>query len=69
MSLAEKNTALTTRIKTSRWFESIDDAYFIQETLDSMEEAAGDGETEEWDCYWNELYDVFDAERIWVKTS
>lgn len=68
LSLSEKTAHFVTRVKSSRWFEDLDEAYILQEILDFMVDSAQDGETDEWNAHLSDLYDVFNRERIWVAT-
>ena len=69
MSLESKTKLIIMRIRSRPWFN--EDFGYFQELEDLLEEMSDAGEADdvEWfDAVWNAMYDIFDAERVWVVT-
>ncbi len=61
-----KRDAIVARIKASRWYRNRDSAGFDErgEAVDNLADAADEDEFNGW---WDELYDFWDADRVWIK--
>jgi len=69
LTLEEKTKDIILVIKSRPWFN--EDLYYFQEFENLLEELSDAGEADdvEWfDTVWSAMYDIFDGERIWVKT-
>ncbi len=53
------------RVKASHWYQNRDSAGCDErgEAVDNLAEAENFDEFNNW---WNELYDYFDADRVWI---
>ena len=68
LSLEEKTKKIIATIKTRPWFAKL---YYVDDLSEALEELSDAGEADdvEWfDATWNAIYDIFDAERVWVIT-
>jgi hypothetical protein len=68
LSLHDKAIKIVAAVKARPWYEKL---YYLDEMESYLEELADAGEANdvEWfDGVWNAMYDIFDAERVWVET-
>ncbi len=61
LSLAEKARIVADKLKTDPAFADETDDLLI-----CLVEAGEDGDVQEFDCLLSQIYDIADAERIWV---
>jgi hypothetical protein len=69
LTLEQKTKDIILIIRSRPWFN--EDFGYFQELEDLLEEMSDAGEADdvEWfDAVWNAMYDIFDAERVWVVT-
>ncbi|NKY60426.1 hypothetical protein [Nocardia flavorosea] len=66
LSFEEKRDAIVAQFKRSRWFRDDDEFGRVREIVD--EEIAYAEDVDEFDGWWDELYDLADYDRIWIKT-
>ena len=69
ISLAEKSTAITERIKKASWYEESNYNGELEMILEEMTDAAEEDDVDWWDKCWDAFYGIADADRIWVKTT
>lgn len=62
LSFEEKRDAIVARLKTSRWFKNDPQPQAIVDVLAQTENV------DEFDGWFDELYDHADYARIWIKT-
>lgn len=60
----EKRDVIVKRLRESKWFAE-NQGSFIHEIADNLEEAEDVNEFDEW---WNQLYDYADSHRAWIAT-
>ena len=68
ITLEEKSKKLVETLKSRPWYEKL---YHIDEVEQNLEEIVDAGEADDvmwFDACWDNLYDIFDAERVWVVT-
>lgn len=69
ISLKTKTDRIVSRIRLSSWYKPLrENNYDIEDLLEELDDAGAEGDTEWWDAVWSGLYDIFDAERVWVTT-
>lgn len=66
MSFEEKRDAIVHRLRTSAWLKGRDEFDNIVEAVDGLANAEDTGEFDGW---WDEIYDIADAERVWITTN
>lgn len=69
LSFEERRDALVRRLKASRWFREADQAEFDGVYDIVTDHLAYAEDSEEWDDWWDELYDLADFDRVWIKTQ
>ncbi|UDL16655.1 hypothetical protein SEA_ATUIN_262 [Arthrobacter phage Atuin] len=65
LTITEKAEKISERLKSRPWFDGLtykEDLEGLLEELTDMEDA------DDFDMIWDQMYDIFDAERIWVRT-
>ena len=65
LTITEKGEKISELVKSSTWFEGLyykDDLEGLLEELSEVEDA------DDFDVLWDQMYDIFDAERVWVQT-
>lgn len=67
-SLADKAKKIRNRVKLSHWFDEANYNGELELFLDELVDAGVEKNVEHFDAVMNFLYDVFDANGIWVKT-
>ncbi|MFD6400753.1 hypothetical protein [Nocardia sp. NPDC060249] len=68
MTFIERRDAIVARLKQSRWFKDADPHEF-DGVHDIVDEHLAEAEnTDEWDAWWDELYDLADYARVWIGT-
>lgn len=65
LTFTQKRDAIVRRIRATTWFKSYDDSgdlpMFVEELSDS-------GDTDAFDSAWDCIYDIADADRVWIET-
>ena len=65
LTFTEKRDAIVARIRATRWFKDCDEyddlPQFVEELADARTPDEFDGP---WDC----IYDIADADRVWIAT-
>lgn len=70
LSLKTKTDRILFRIRLASWYRILrEHNYDIDDLLDELDDAGASGDTEWWNAVWSGLYDIFDAERVWVTAS
>lgn len=62
-SFAAKRDAIVERIRKSQWY--LAEYETLRETVDNLEDSL---DVDEFDSYWDELYDYADDHRAWIAT-
>ena len=65
MSFQEKRDAIVARIRATTWFKGYDEG---DELHMYVEELSDTEDTSEFDYVWDEIYDIADADRVWIET-
>lgn len=65
MSFEEKRDAIVRALRNSTWLKGKDEFDSAVEAVDGL---AGAEDTEEFDGWWDELYDYADFDRVWITT-
>ncbi|MFC4373311.1 hypothetical protein ACFO5K_04280 [Nocardia halotolerans] len=68
MTFIERRDAIVARLKRTRWFKTADQHEFDGVHDIIAEHLAHAEDTEEWDGWWDELYDLADYARVWIGT-
>ena len=66
LSFTEKRDAIVARIRASSWYKGYDETGDMSEIVEDLAAAT---DTDEFDAAWDELYDIADADRVWIATS
>lgn len=67
-SLADKAKKIRNRVKLSHWFDEANYNGELELFLDELVDAGEEKNVEHFDAVMDCLYDIFDADGIWVKT-
>ena len=65
MSFEERRDAIVRILRASTWIKGLDEFDNAMEALDGLADAE---DTEEFDGWFDELYDCADADRVWITT-
>jgi hypothetical protein len=67
LTFEQKRSEIVAVIKRSRWYEEQDAATFdgLVDLVDNLETDDADS----FDYWWNEIYDIADYDRVWIKTQ
>jgi hypothetical protein len=67
LSFEDKRAEIVAVIKRSRWYKDQDPATFdgLVDLVDNLETDDADS----FDYWWNEIYDIADYDRVWIKTQ
>lgn len=68
LTLEAKTEAIVTKIKGSGWYAEANENGELEAILEELTDAAKADDVAWWDSVWNAVYDVADAERVWVTT-
>jgi hypothetical protein len=69
LSLKTKTDHIVSRIRLANWYRRLRESnYDVEDLLEELDDAGAAGDVEWWDAVWSGLYDVFNAERVWVTT-
>jgi hypothetical protein len=64
LSFEEKRDAIVRRIRASRWFKDYDEfddlPLFVEELADTEDNGS-------FNAVWSEIYDIADADRVWIE--
>jgi hypothetical protein len=67
-NLKEKALKTRRRIENAKWYSEANYNGELEMFLEELVDAGNEDNVEHFDAVWNELYDIFDAERVWVIT-
>lgn len=67
LTFEERRDAIAKRLKASPWYVNADVAEF-DGVHDVVNEIGNAEDQEEFDGWWDELYDLADTDRVWIKT-
>jgi hypothetical protein len=67
LSFIERRDAIVTRIKATRWYRDADPHEF-DGLHDVVENLATEESPDDFDYWWDELYDLADVARVWIET-
>lgn len=65
MIFEQRRDAIVNRLRTSGWFAGRD---MFDELATAVEGLAGSDDAEEFDGWWDEIYDIADCDRVWIET-
>jgi hypothetical protein len=65
MTFEERRDAIVARLRASVWLKGYDEDSDLTQFVDEMSEAA---DVEEFDGVWDFIYDIADADRVWIET-
>ncbi len=65
MSFIERRDAIVARLRSSGWLDGRDEFDGLVEAVDGLANADDDDEFNAW---WDEIYDHADADRVWIAT-
>lgn len=65
MSFEQKRDAIVRILRASRWIKDLDE---FDNAVQAVNELANAEDTEEFDSWFDELYDCADVDRAWIKT-
>jgi hypothetical protein len=65
LTFTQKRDAIVSRIRATTWFKDCDERdslpMFVEEMADTQD-------TRDFDAVWSEIYDIADADRVWIAT-
>ena len=67
LTFIEKRDAIVARIKATRWYKNADPHEF-DGLHDVVENLATEETADDFDYWWDQLYDIADVDRIWINT-
>lgn len=67
MTFEQRRDTIANRLKNTRWYQDADQAEF-NGVYDTVNELGNAEDVEEFDGWWDELYDLADIDRVWIKT-
>lgn len=67
MSFKETRDAVVARVQQSQWYKHSDPNEWSG-LYRVIEEIAVAQDVQEFDGWWNDLYDIADRDRVWIKT-
>lgn len=65
MSFEERRDAIAARLRASAWLTDPDRRMGLDEAVDGL---AGAEDVDEFDGWWDEIYDLADYDRVWIDT-
>jgi hypothetical protein len=65
MTFEQRRDAIVARLRASAWLGSKDEFDNLVEAVDGLAHAE---DAEEFDGWWDEIYDIADEERVWIET-
>ena len=65
LSFEQKRDAIVRRIRATTWFKGYDESDDLPQFV---EELAGAADAAEFDGPWDCIYDIADADRVWIAT-
>jgi alkylation response protein AidB-like acyl-CoA dehydrogenase len=68
LTFEERRNAIVKRLKNTGWYQQADPAEF-DGVHDVINELGGAEDAEEFDGWWDELYDLADHDRVYIRTS
>lgn len=67
LTFIEKRDAIVARIKATRWYKDADPHQW-EGLHDVVENLATEESPDDFDYWWDQLYDIADVDRIWIET-
>lgn len=67
LSFTERRNAIVRILRATQWVKDADRAE-MDGLFDIVVELAAAEDVEEFDGWWDELYDLADTDRVWIKT-
>jgi hypothetical protein len=68
-SLKDKTLKIKRRIEEAKWYNDANYNGELEQLLEELEDAGKEDNADHFDAVWDFLYDIFDAERVWVITQ
>lgn len=65
LSFEQRRDAIVDRLRHSAWFAGRDEFDELVEAVDNLARA---DDADEFDGWWDEIYDVADYDRVWIVT-
>jgi len=65
LTFEQRRDTIVSRIRATRWFKDYDE---YDDLPQFVEELAGTEDTDEFDGPWDCIYDIADADRVWIAT-
>lgn len=65
LSYEEKRDQIVGILKRSRWYRDTDEYSDLHEVVDNLADAP---DVDEFDGWWDQLYDLADYDRAWIET-
>ena len=65
MTFVERRDAIVAAIRVTRWYRNVDEDDWLREIVENL--ACAD-DADEFDGWWDELYDQADIDRVWIGT-
>jgi hypothetical protein len=66
MSFEQRRDAIVRRVRSSGWLGASDEGDEIHGILTDLEHSTN---ADEFDNLWDEMYDLADQDRVWIRTS
>ena len=65
LTFEQKRDTIVRRIRATAWFESYDEFDALPQFVEELADAE---DTASFDAPWDEIYDIADADRVWIAT-
>ncbi|MFZ2529758.1 MAG: hypothetical protein WAX14_19220 [Rhodococcus sp. (in: high G+C Gram-positive bacteria)] len=65
LTFERRRTAIAAALRASRWYASCDEWSFLHEIVENIADAE---DPDMFDSWWDELYDLADTDRVWIRT-
>lgn len=65
MMFEDRRDSIVGQIRLSRWYKDSEECSELRECVDGISQSEDE---EEFDQYWDELYDMADYGRVWINT-
>ena len=69
LSLEQKTSLIAAKIKSRPWYEEANYNGELELLLEEMVDAGKENNVDHFDAVWDFIYDIFDADKVWVKTQ
>jgi hypothetical protein len=63
MTFEERRDAIVAVLRGSAWLKGYDEFDWVPEIVDNLADAS---DADEFDGWWDELYDMADTDRVWI---